>query len=196
MAVWFGKVRRGMAGVLACSMCVTALILVIHGRGWEVLPMHLCSLSALCALALALHPRGWMLDFLWYLGMPGAALALLFPAPAAGSLQFLINLSYAATHLLILLIPALMMLLGMRPQAARSGCALLILQGIALAAHGMNSVLDTNFLFLSAPPAGTPLEWFFQMGMPVYLMVLEALMAGAAAGMERLRIHMFERGGK
>lgn len=196
MAEWFGKIRRGMAWMLVSSMGVTAMILIIRGRGWEVIPLHLCSLSALCALALVLWPRGWMLDFLWYLGMPGAALALLFPAPAAGRLQFVINLSYAATHLLILLIPALMMLLGMRPQAGRAGCALLMLQGIALAAYGINSLLGTNFLFLRLPPAGTPLEWFYEMGMPVYLIALEALMIGAAAGMESLRRRMFDRHGK
>jgi len=148
------------------------------------------------AVLLAVFQRQSLLDFLWYLGMPGAALALLFPAPAAGRLQFVINLSYAATHLLILLIPALMMLLGMRPQAGRAGCALLMLQGIALAAYGINGLLGTNFLFLCLPPAGTPLEWFYEMGMPVYLIALEALMIGAAAGMESLRRRMFDRHGK
>ena len=34
------------------------------------------------AVALALRPRQATLDFLWYLGIPGAALALVFPAPA------------------------------------------------------------------------------------------------------------------
>ena len=178
------RLRRGMAAVLGVSMAATALLLMLEGRWREVIPLHLCSVSALCALGLALRPRAVLLDFLWYLGMPGAALALLFPAPAVCRHQALLNASYTATHAMILIIPGVLMGLGMRPRRGRAPEMLLALQG--LCAAGVNSLLGTDFLFLAAPPAGTPLERVFAMGYAPYLIVLEAMMLVLCMAMDAL----------
>lgn len=180
------RLRRGMAAVLGVSMAATALLLMLEGRWREVIPLHLCSVSALCALGLALRPRAVLLDFLWYLGMPGAALALLFPAPAVCRHQALLNASYTATHAMILIIPGVLMGLGMRPRRGRAPEMLLALQGLALCAAGVNSLLGTDFLFLAAPPAGTPLERVFALGYAPYLIVLEAMMLALCMAMDAL----------
>lgn len=179
------RVRRALAFALCASMAATLFLLIVQGRWREAIPLHLCSLAALAAVILALRPRVYLLDFLWYLGMPGAALALLFPAPAVSRFQALMTCSYVVTHALILLIPAYLMVLGMRPGAYASGRMLLVLNAAALCAAAVNGVLGTDFLFLSAPAAGTPLEAVYALGVPVYLCFLEVLMAALCLMMER-----------
>lgn len=71
---------KGLSAVLGvllgASLGVTLALLLLEGRWQEAIPLHLCSLSALAAIWLAFSPRQPLLNFLWYLGMPGAALAL------------------------------------------------------------------------------------------------------------------------
>lgn len=193
---WIAPVRRALGAALLCSMALTGALLVLEGRWREAIPLHLCSLSAICASLLALRPRAAALDFLWYLGMPGAALALLFPAPAVSRYQALLNASYVATHALILLIPLFLMAVGMRPRAGKTVYMFLTLQGIALYAYAVNLLLGTDFLFLMAPPAGTPLESVFAWGYPAYLIALETLMLLLCVLMDALASKAFARNEK
>ena len=171
------KGRLAGLGLLLCaSLGVTLGLLVLEGRWQEAIPLHLCSLSALAAAALAFSPRQMLLNFLWYLGMPGAALALVFPAPAVSRCQALLNASYAVTHAMILVIPAVCMQRGMRPRRGESARMIAALLGIAAVAGAVNRRLGTDFLFLAAPPAGTPLEAVYAAGRPVYLLFLFAMM--------------------
>jgi len=170
--------------MLACSVVVTELLLLIQGRWREAIPLHLCSISAVAAGCFACYEKPFLLDFLWYLGMPGAALALLFPAPASSICQPLFNASYFLTHALILLIPICRMAGGMRPRAERTPQMLLVLLGLSGIAALGNKALGTNFFFLSLPPAGTPLEALFHLGYPLYLLTLFALMLLCCAGMD------------
>ena len=181
---------KNLAGALGVQLCVslgvTLALLLLEGRWREAIPLHLCSLSALAAIWLAFSPRQALLDFLWYLGMPGAALALLFPAPAVSGLQALLDASYIVTHALILVIPAVRMARGMRPQRGRSLAMMGTLLVIAAVAGAVNRRLGTDFLFLAAPPAGTPLEAVFAAGLPVYLLFLFAMMLALCLIMDAL----------
>ena len=181
------KKRTAALGVLlGASLSVTVTLLVLEGRWREAIPLHLCSLSALAALSLAFSPRQFFLDFLWYLGMPGAALALVFPAPAVSGHQALLDASYIVTHALILVIPSLCMARGMRPQRGKSRAMMGTLLVIAAVAGAVNRRLGTDFLFLAAPPAGTPLEAVFDAGYPAYLAFLFAMMLALCLIMDAL----------
>ncbi|MDO5299407.1 MAG: YwaF family protein [Clostridia bacterium] len=181
-----GWILASMGHVLAVSLVATEAILLLEGRWQEALPLHLCSLSAMAALVLAFGEHGMLLDFLWYLGMPGAALALIFPAPAVTRCQALLNASYVTTHALILIIPLTAMLAGMRPRRGRAPAMMMILQGIALVAYFVNRALGTDFLFLMAPPAGTPLVTAYSWGYPAYLLALEAIMLAVCMVMDTI----------
>ena len=63
---------------------------------------------------------------------------------------------------------------------------LLALHALALPAWGINCLLGTDFLFLMAPPAGTPLEAVFGWGYAPYLLALEAMMIALCMLMETL----------
>ena len=96
--------RRRMGVMILCSMAGTTLMLALQGRIREAVPLHLCSVSALAAAALAFSPAPFVVDFLWLLGMPGAVLALVFPAPAVSRWQTAFTACYVLTHALIVLI--------------------------------------------------------------------------------------------
>ena len=182
-----GKKMAGALGALLCvSLGATLALLLLEGRWREAIPLHLCSLSALSAIWLAFFPRQALLDFLWYLGMPGAALALLFPAPAVSRLQALLDASYVVTHALILVIPAVRMARGMRPKRGRSLAMMGTLLVIAAVAGAVNRRLGTDFLFLAAPPAGTPLEAVFDAGYAIYLAFLFSMMLALCLTMDAL----------
>lgn len=166
----------GLGAVLALSLGTTVTLIALEGRAADVLPLHLCSISALAALLLAFGARALPLDFLWYLGIPGALLALIFPAPALSRWQPLLNASYAVTHALIVVIPCAVMARGMRPRSGRAAQMLILLQGLALVAYAANKRLGTDFMFLMAPPAGTPLERVYAWGYFAYLLALEGIM--------------------
>ena len=173
-----GLILRALRAVLAASMLTTEGILLAQGRWREALPLHLCSVSALCALALPAQGGQRRLDFLGYLGMPGALLALIFPAPAVSRWQALLNASYYTTHALILVMPLCLMAAGRCVRRGRALPLFLGMQGLALAAFFVNGKLGTDYLFLMAPPAGTPLEAAFALGRPAYLLALEVILAG------------------
>ena len=176
-----------LALILLSSLCVTEALIFLEGSWADALPLHLCSLSALAALGVAFGARGMALDFLWYLGMPGALLALLFPAPAMSRWQTLLNTSYVATHALILLIPLRAMLRGDWPRRGRAAEMMILLQAVALADFFVNRALGTDFLFLMAPPAGSPLIPVFRRGYLTYLLALQAVMLLLCLCMQGIR---------
>ena len=168
--------ERAMGAALVLSLAATMAMMAAQGRAREAIPLHLCGLSALAAASVAFGARGFVLDFLWYLGLPGALLALIFPAPAISRWQTALNLSYAATHALIVLIPLSVMARGARPGRESAPVVLIALQCAGIAAFAANRALGTDFMFLCAPPAGTPLEAVFAWGFLPYLGALEGLM--------------------
>lgn len=170
------RIQGFLSGILACSLITTLVLLALDGNIRDALPLHLCGLSALAALALGLGAGGIALNFLWYLGMPGALLALLFPAPALSRYQALLNISYVVTHALILILPVLSMATGRMPRAHFAADMMILLQMIAVPVFFVNRALGTDFMFLSAPPANTPLETVFSWGYGAYLMCLEGIM--------------------
>ena len=165
-----------MGAALVLSLAATMAMMAAQGRAREAIPLHLCGLSALAAAAVAFGARGFALDFLWYVGLPGALMALIFPAPAISRWQMALNLSYAATHALIVLIPLAVVARGARPGRDGAPLTLIALQAAGLAAFFVNRALGTDFMFLCAPPAGTPLEAVFAWGYLPYLCTLEGMM--------------------
>ena len=168
---------KAMGLLLAASMAVTEGLLVWQGRWTQAIPLHLCSLSAMAAFAAAMGlGKDGVIEFLWYLGAPGALLALVFPAPAASRCQVLFTASSVLTHALIVLIALALLRVGRRPRPGRAARMMMKLQGIALVSFIVNGALGTNFLFLAAPPAGTPLEIVYAWGAPAYILTLEGMM--------------------
>lgn len=174
-------------------MAATAGMLAAQGRAQEALPLHLCSVSAMLAAWLSVRESQTALDFLWYLGMAGAALALIFPAPAVSRWQAVFNISYAVTHAMAIAVPLLAIAGGMRPRMDGGFRAMTQLLALAALAFAANDVLGTDFLFLAAPPAGTPLVAVYGLGKGIYYAFLAGMMAAVCAGMEGLARAIFRK---
>ena len=183
--------RRRMGGMILCSMACTTVMLAVQGRIREAIPLHLCSVSALAAAVLAFMPVQPIVDYLWLLGMPGAILALVFPAPAVSRWQTAFTACYVLTHALIVLIGLSALAMGERPRAGRAPQVLLALQALAVAAFFANRALGTDFLFLAAPPAGTPLEGIYRLSYGVYIAFLQGVVALLAWGMDAAGKRLF-----
>lgn len=127
-------VARFLFALLALSMATTYLCVAQSGESivQTLLPLHLCSLCAFLSLAFYLRPAEELYHFLWYLGMPCASLALLFPSILRVPLAGAAGRGLFATHALIVLSPADAHRAGV--PAPRRGALRTLLWGNAFAA--------------------------------------------------------------
>ena len=162
-----------LGGGALLAMAVQEGVLLCSGQlHWRnALPLHLCSAMGLLALPMLLtrSPRLWSLSL--YLGMPGAALALLFPAVLQTPWPRLTELAFHALHCCVLLSPLLPLSLGLRPSPRGVWWALGFLALLALTALGANVLTGGNYLFLEQ----SPIPWMNQWGASVWRGMLAAL---------------------
>ncbi len=172
--------RRITAGVLAAGLVVSMgcqmRLLWLDGNLnlTTGLPLHLCGMMAVLCVFLCLHT--WLNGYhlLLLLGVPGAFLALLFPAVSDCSHPLLMKLSFLRLHALILAV-ALFLWVQKKPLPQDARKAFLLGNGFLLLAACTNSLLGSNYLFLRAAPSGTPLAALIRPGYDVYIASLELL---------------------
>lgn len=176
------------------AMAAQELILLLDGRlRWSnALPLHLCSLMGLLTLPMLLTRRRMLWHWSLFLGMPGAALALLFPSILATSQPEVTALAFHLLHCVVLLVPLLPFSLGIRPRPSGAVCSMLFLLVLGFIDLGVNALTGGNYLFLEAPASGTPLAWMARRGVSAYRLML----AGATLlvlGAEALAVWLAER---
>lgn len=127
------------------------------------LPLHICGMMAVLSIPfLWLRPR-WLYGLSLYLGMPCAAMALVFPAVIACSRPLLMAAHFDRLHGLILAC-GLFVAAQQKPLPRSGAPAFLWGSGYLLFVWRMNFALGSNYLFLRAAPRGTPLEWIVARG--------------------------------
>lgn len=159
------------------AMLTQETVLLLSGMlTWQTgLPLHLCSLTGLLTLPMLLSESGLMWHFALYLGLPGAALALIFPAVPQTDFPQTARMSFYLLHACLMIAPLLPLSLGRRPTARGAVQAWIALMVLGAAAGAVNAMLGSNYLFLHWPVPGTPLEWLAQGGMGLYRLSLAAL---------------------
>ena len=158
--------------VLVCEALKDVNLAVQGGLDRWFLPLHLCGLAVFFTFAHSRRPGKTVGNFLYSCCMPGAAFALAFPDWVAFP-----PLSYHAivgftVHALLIAYP-LMLLSGgdLHPEARTLPKCLGILVCCAVPVAVFNHVFGTNYMFLSWPSPGSPLEWFASfLGVPGYLL--------------------------
>ena len=179
-------------GLTVCAaMAVQEGVLLLSGMlTWQTgLPLHLCSMMGVLTLPMLVFRRRFLWHLSIYLGLPGAALALIFPAVLPTPWPVATELSFFVLHAGLVLAPLLPLGLGWRPSprgAAEAG-GFLLTAGLAVIA--VNARLGSNYLFISHPVPGTPLELLARQGLTVYRLALAGLCAvclAAEAAMARL----------
>jgi len=104
--------------------------------------------------------------------MPGAAMALIFPAWAAYPILNIVSLFCFLIHGLLVIYPIMLFAGGdLEPDYKNLPKCLLFLILIALPIYRFNKAFGTNFLFINYPSPGSPLvlfeRWF---GNPGYIL--------------------------
>ena len=166
-----------LGGTILTAMAMQEVILLLAGQlSWATgLPLHLCSLMGILTLPALLTRRDTLLSALLYAGMPGAALALVFPAVADTPWPRLTGFLFCLMHAGIAFSPLLPLSLGWRPRPLGAMKAGLLLLGAGAAASAANGLTGGNYLFLAGPVTGTPLMLLGGGSSVVYRLLLAAL---------------------
>lgn len=184
-AVWWGAGRGGREGVvraamaagLAASMAVQLALLRLDGQLTlqTGLPLHLCGLFGVLSIPMLLWRAPQPLyELSAFLAAPAAGITLLFPAVIASSHSTLMRLAFLQLHVLVAVTPVMLWRAG-KPLPTDPRRALVLASGYLLAVAAFNRALNTNYLFLSAAPAGTPLKWLYARGGGYYVCALAML---------------------
>lgn len=170
--------------MLAAMALQEALLLLSGQLTWQTgLPLHLCSLLGLLTLPALLIQSETLLNTLFFAGVPGALLALAFPAALATPWPRLSMLAFHILHAGLVCTPVLPFALGWRPYPSGALRAWGVLLAAACTASLVNRFTGGNYLFLSGPVAGTPLTWLYRWGPGWYQAALIAL-AGLVLALE------------
>ena len=178
--VWGSAQKRWLRPVLALglagAMIAQLLLLKLDGLfTWEnALPLHLCSLFGVISIPMLWHSSSVYHEAVCFLGAPGAFLTLFFPAVIRCSHPILMQTAFHQLHVLVALMPLYMHTSG-KPLPTDPRRTLVMGNGYLVFICLFNRLFGTNYLFLQAVPAGTPLEWLFSRGAAFYLCALELL---------------------
>lgn len=148
----------------------------------KLLPLHLCGMqSVFIPLAVFSRRRCWR-DYVYATSLLGGVFALIFQTGVAGyyPLWHFQTLQNIALHLLLILVPLILVLTGRhRPHPARFPVCVLIFLCVAALAGLVDWLGNENYMFLSYPPANTPLVWVYRtLGKGPYLTTAFLLLSG------------------
>lgn len=180
---WYRRTALSLGGAVWCAMLGQEALLLLSGQlNWTTaLPLHLCGMMGVLTLPMLLSSGRFLWHLALYLGVPGAAMALLFPAMVPTPWPGLMAAAFHTLHCLLVIAPLLPLARGWKPSplgAVQAFGFLLILGGVALT---VNALTGANYLFLSLPASGTPLKRLAQGGEGPYRLRLAALCAGVLA---------------
>ena len=173
----YGDRRRRRLELLVCWGAVSLDLLkyvylgVLGKIGPDMLPLHLCGLAVYLSLFNALRPGKIKMEILYSLCMPGAAMALLFPAWTAFPMLSIVTLQNFLIHILLFAYPLMLVTSGrFTPDYKRLVWCLAFLLAVSPPIYLFNRAYGTNYMFLNIPSRGSPLELFASWwGNPGYL---------------------------
>ncbi len=164
------------------------LVLIFKGEfSWGYLPFHLCGISILFIGFNTFKQTQIVRNFLYYFGLPGAALALLFPNWTKEPFFNFFHLHSFIIHILLIMYPLILVTSGQVDTNLKSAFkSLILLICFAIPVYGLNILWHTNFMFLMQPDKGNPLElfeklldshlWGFPILLPVVILIMYAPM--------------------
>ncbi len=136
------------------------------------LPLHICGMCGLLTFPMLYTNWRPLRAFYGFIGLPGAVMALCFPAVMASPHDMLMKAAFFLLHGLIVMAGSMAIFRRprLRPKDAYLGYGIGVL--FAGMVYMLNLVLSTNYMFLRFAPKGTPLEWMAQWGQGIYLLFL------------------------
>lgn len=179
-----------VGGSAYAAMAVQEAVLLLSGQlHWRnALPLHLCSLMGVLTLPMLISRRRMLWHLSLYLGLPGALMALLFPAVLETPWPRVTELAFHTMHCCVFLAPLLPLSLGQRPSPWGAVWSLGFLALAACVALGVNALTGGNYLFLNF----SPLSWMNQWGLTAWRLML-ALAALAVLAVEAFIVFLLQR---
>ena len=156
-----GRLLRWMAGVMIGMEILKDVTLGLIGAfSVGYLPLHLCSMAMFICLYFAWHPSsGGAGQLLWGLCFSGGVAALLFPDWTDMPLIHFQSLHSFVYHAMLVQMSLIAVLSGMaRPRLRELWKTMVFLALTAAVVYPVNRALGTNYMFLSRPVPGTPLD--------------------------------------
>ncbi|MDR1262494.1 MAG: TIGR02206 family membrane protein [Oscillospiraceae bacterium] len=183
-------VLRGVSMWLAALAALQIALVPLQGASVlrNALPFHLCSFTVMLTIPMlwARHER--LFQFCWFLGMPAALTALIFPAVGYSPWPTLARWLFLTIHATITFAPLMMYASGSRPRREGVWTTLLIGNAMMLGALIMNQAFGANYMFLSSAPDGTPLTYLATNGKAGYLAALECVALLLTRALSRLTV--------
>ncbi len=155
------RLLRQMAVAMVAMEVSKDLILGMIGAfSLGYLPLHLCSLAMFICLYAAWHPDSDTAgQLLWSLCFSGGLAALLFPDWTRMPVLHFQSLHSFFYHAMLVQFSLISLLSGQaRPRLSHVWKVWVFLLCASLPVYGLNRLFHTNYMFLSHPIAGTPLE--------------------------------------
>ena len=145
--------------LLALEMLYNGMLVFTGNMSVYMLPLHLCALSVFVCVIYLYTGTTWMGQFMYYLGAPGAVCALLFPDWTAYPLLNFYSLSSFIIHSMLAACCWVHLRAGrIRPDFKGLLKSLAFLVILAVPVYIFNLRFGTNYMFLAAPSANSPLE--------------------------------------
>lgn len=187
--------RIVLGGYIFLQEMVKNLVLIILGQfSWGNLPFHLCGINILLIAFDAIKPTKPVRSFLYFIAIPGAMLALLFPNWTNMPLLNFFHIHSFTIHILLVAYPLLLISTDQVATDLKSALkGVLLLVALAIPVYFLNLLWDTNFMFLMHPDSGNPLELFEQLlgshlwGFPILLPVVIGIMYIPVLIMKKLK---------
>lgn len=169
-----GRKKAGYAfcwSMVALDLFKDVYFIISGVFSYEFLPLHLCGMAIYISLLNAYRPGRVTGEILYSLCMPGAVMALVFPAWTFYPIWNVATLQCFLIHALLFIYPLMLVAGGdLRPCARNLPYCLLFLLAACPLVALVNRALGTNFMFISTPPAAQPFLLFVQwFGDPGYL---------------------------
>lgn len=146
-------------------------------------PFHLCGINILLIAFDLIKQTSTVRNFLYYIGIPGAMLALLFPNWTVLPCMNFFHIHSFTIHALLVMYPVVLVTSGdIKPTIKDMPKCIALLVGMAIPIYFINLIFDTNFMFLMNPETGNPLGLFEKYlgshlwGFPVLLPIVMFIM--------------------
>ena len=165
------------------EMLKNVIVAAVGEFSWGYLPFHLCGINILLIAFDVIKQTKVVRCFLYYIGLPGAALALLFPNWTTQPVWNFFHLHSFTIHIFIVMYPLLLVTAGQVETSLKAAFkSIILLVALAIPVYGLNLLWDTNFMFLMRPDSGNPLEMFEKLlgshlwGFPILLPMVIIIM--------------------
>ena len=165
------------------EMLKNVIVATVGEFSWGYLPFHLCGINILLIAFDVIKQTKVVRCFLYYIGLPGAALALLFPNWTTQPVWNFFHLHSFTNHIFIVMYPLLLVTAGQVETSLKAAFkSIILLVALAIPVYGLNLLWDTNFMFLMRPDSGNPLEMFEKLlgshlwGFPILLPIVIIIM--------------------